>query len=256
MEVASLVGSIVSVVLAGFAIWISLYLYRLSSSAESEIKQSSKDIANGVSKLEDLFSSLYSDTFALVRDSYKAMHERAWQLPVEESAHVSIEDGLENGNDEEQVPLGPALPVSPTLPEAPEAPEVPVRHTQVRLSQAAIARRLGLTPNVVPIPGLESEPDLDQERLMELLSKAIDRAWTRKKSLPVHQLLVLGERAGFPGASVVAALFELQSLGRLYTAGRLGPKSEIYPTEAAAEEAREAREDQLLKEVIDDGIPF
>ena len=69
MEQVSIGASIVSVVLAIVAIWLSVTFYRLSNDASGEIKSASKDIGASVSRLEKVFDNLYSDTFTMMKDT-------------------------------------------------------------------------------------------------------------------------------------------------------------------------------------------
>ena len=78
METASLIASIVSVIISVFAIWLSLTFYRLSSSVSEDTKEAAKSIISGVNRLEVLFDRLYTDTFSMVKDTVSDMRKHIW----------------------------------------------------------------------------------------------------------------------------------------------------------------------------------
>jgi hypothetical protein len=77
-EVASLVGSLVSIALAGFAIWQASQFFRWSNSAQAETEKAARGIEASVRKLEDLFDRLYSDTFGMMRETVSDMRKHMW----------------------------------------------------------------------------------------------------------------------------------------------------------------------------------
>ncbi|TKJ39881.1 hypothetical protein CEE36_10140 [candidate division TA06 bacterium B3_TA06] len=86
-EIAALVASLVSIGIAVTAIWLSIKFYELSSKASKGIEKATKDIEHSVSKLEQIFNTLYSDTFAMMKDTVTEMRKHAWpsQLDSETS---------------------------------------------------------------------------------------------------------------------------------------------------------------------------
>lgn len=77
-EIFSVIASIVSIILGGFAIGLSIMFYRFSNDASKQIKDSSEKIGASVERLEALFSSLYSDTFSMMRDTVSDMRKHIW----------------------------------------------------------------------------------------------------------------------------------------------------------------------------------
>jgi len=78
METVSLVASIVSVIIGGFAIWLSVTFYRLSNKISEDTKEAAKGISASVDRLESLFDRLYSDTFSMMKDTVSDMRKHIW----------------------------------------------------------------------------------------------------------------------------------------------------------------------------------
>ncbi len=78
MEKYSIIASIVSVIIGGFAIWLSITFYKMSDKVSQEIKGASKDISSNVERLEKLFDKLYADTFGMMKDTYSDMRRHVW----------------------------------------------------------------------------------------------------------------------------------------------------------------------------------
>lgn len=78
METVSLVASFVSVIIAAFAIWLSVKFYQMSSIIAENTKEASKSIAASVDRLESLFDRLYSDTFSMMKDTVTDMRKHMW----------------------------------------------------------------------------------------------------------------------------------------------------------------------------------
>jgi hypothetical protein len=85
VEVISLVGSIVSVVLAVFAIWQASTFYRWSDTASKEASDSARDIRASVERIEKLFDTFYADTFGLMKDTYADFRKHSWPTGGEKS---------------------------------------------------------------------------------------------------------------------------------------------------------------------------
>jgi hypothetical protein len=77
-EVIGIVSGVVSIVLAGFAIWQASVFFRWSNNAQREAEHAAKGIDASVKKLEDVFNRLYSDTFGMMRDTVSDMREHIW----------------------------------------------------------------------------------------------------------------------------------------------------------------------------------
>lgn len=75
MDITSFATSIASLVFAIMAIWLSIYFFKMSSSASNEIKRASDDISSSVNKLEELFNKMYSDTFTMLKDTVSDMRK-------------------------------------------------------------------------------------------------------------------------------------------------------------------------------------
>jgi hypothetical protein len=83
MNTISLVASVVSVIIAGFAIWLSVTFYKMSSRSSENIKKSADQIDSTVTRLESLFDKLYSDTFSMMKDTVSDMRKHIWKSPID-----------------------------------------------------------------------------------------------------------------------------------------------------------------------------
>ncbi|WP_044619225.1 hypothetical protein [Gynuella sunshinyii] len=77
-EVLSIVSSIVSVIIGGFAIWLSVTFYKWSNKVSEDTKEAAKGISASVDRLEVLFDRLYSDTFGMMKDTVSDMRKHIW----------------------------------------------------------------------------------------------------------------------------------------------------------------------------------
>lgn len=78
MATVSVVASIVSIILAGFAIWLSVTFYKMTTSLSESTKEAAKGIAAGVDRLEKLFDKLYADTFGMMKETVSDMRKHIW----------------------------------------------------------------------------------------------------------------------------------------------------------------------------------
>jgi hypothetical protein len=85
------VASIVSIVLAGVAIALSITFFRMSTQLSEEAKNAAQRIGNSVDRLEKLFDKLYSDTFSLMKDTYQDMRKHAWPEGAKVSGELMTE---------------------------------------------------------------------------------------------------------------------------------------------------------------------
>lgn len=109
METAALVGSIVSIIIGGFAVWLSVTFYRMSNKISEDTKGAAKGISASVNRLESLFDSLYSDTFSMMKDTVTDMRKHIWpvkeqsieeQKQIEEKANTKIDELKKQISDE------------------------------------------------------------------------------------------------------------------------------------------------------------
>jgi len=101
METAAFVSSIVSIIIGGFAIWLSVTFYKMSNKISEDTKNAAKGISSSVNRLETLFDSLYSDTFSMMKDTVSDMRKHIWpekgqsaeeQKQIEEKADAKIDE--------------------------------------------------------------------------------------------------------------------------------------------------------------------
>jgi membrane-associated HD superfamily phosphohydrolase len=79
LNMISIIASIVSVIIGGFAIWLAVKFYEMSSKNSEKLEKSSTDISSATSRLETLFDKLYSDTFSMVKDTMTDMRQHVWR---------------------------------------------------------------------------------------------------------------------------------------------------------------------------------
>ena len=77
-ETISVVASIVSVIIACFAIWLSVTFYKMSTKISEATGEAAREISSGVNRLEKLFDRLYADTFSMMRDTVSDMRKHIW----------------------------------------------------------------------------------------------------------------------------------------------------------------------------------
>lgn len=78
VDLVGLIASIVSLVLAVGAIWLSVVFFRMSNEAHKATTEAAKGIDASVKRLENLFDKLYSDTFSMMKDTVSDMRKHIW----------------------------------------------------------------------------------------------------------------------------------------------------------------------------------
>lgn len=249
MEIASLVASLASIIIAGFAIWLSVAFYKMSSAAQQASDETNRQVRSGVNKLESLFNSMYADTFSLVRDSYQAMHRRAWEEVKDEE--LGGGSAGQKAAQQGQEPGPGARPEEST-------------HS----SHAGEARGGGFSTSDGRPPGRRAgdgavtsvgeEPLTSQQReqLKEVVKGVLERIWAAGKTPTPEQVQVAGEQLGYSYKEVLRALFFLRRDGVIHHAGDFGPNTELFRTKEEADKAYEKRIDKVVGGVIDDSTPF
>lgn len=102
VDFTSLAASIMSLVLAVLAIWLSIVFYKLSTKASDSTNKASEEIHSSVTKLEQLFDRLYNDTFSVMRDTVSDMRRHIWpdQISQIASTEKEVQDKTEKRIDE------------------------------------------------------------------------------------------------------------------------------------------------------------
>jgi hypothetical protein len=91
MEITALVTSFVSVILAGFAIWLSLQFFKMSSDMMMKTKVSADKISSEVARVAALFEKLYAGTFDMVRKTQDKLWEQMEATPSQVGANINAE---------------------------------------------------------------------------------------------------------------------------------------------------------------------
>jgi hypothetical protein len=92
MNAFVIASAIVSIIIAIFAIWLSIVFYRMSVESSNKIEDSSKDLASSVDRLEKLFEHLYTDTFSMMRDTYSDMRKHIWSNDPDAETLTLVEE--------------------------------------------------------------------------------------------------------------------------------------------------------------------
>lgn len=82
-DLLNLFAAAISIVLAVVALALSIFFFVQSKNAARESSQSASEISSSVSRLEKLFDSLYSDTFAMMRETVTDMRRHVWKAAPE-----------------------------------------------------------------------------------------------------------------------------------------------------------------------------
>jgi hypothetical protein len=69
VDAFNLISAVVSSVLAVVALYLAIVFFRMSSSEAERSQRSADEISASVKRLEALFSSLYADTFSMMRET-------------------------------------------------------------------------------------------------------------------------------------------------------------------------------------------
>ena len=83
MEIVAIIASIVSVIIGGFAIWLAVTFYKMSTKISESIREAAKDISSGVERLEKIFDKLYADTFGMMKETVSDMRRHLWPTETE-----------------------------------------------------------------------------------------------------------------------------------------------------------------------------
>jgi hypothetical protein len=79
VDVLSLATGVMSVALAVFAVWLSLYFFRQSGVQARLAKESADEVARTVERLEKLWAAMYGESVAMMRDTVSDMREHVWR---------------------------------------------------------------------------------------------------------------------------------------------------------------------------------
>ena len=99
-EILSIVSSIVSLLIGGFAIWLSVTFYKWSNKVSEDTREAAKGISASVDRLEVLFDRLYSDTFGMMKDTVSDMRKHIWS---DGSNGIEVSDAIEEKTNEKLV---------------------------------------------------------------------------------------------------------------------------------------------------------
>lgn len=196
-----LVAGLVSIVLGGLAIWLSLKFYQMSTQSQRSLDEASQEIAGMVRTLETLFRSMYSDTFGLVRDSWNAMHtaREGVRDPEPTSEASSEEEGAQTDGEQADYPHRP----------------------------------------YVSFPSLGRDDDDSEVReARAVMTEALSRSWESGNSPRAYDLARVAEEAGFYRLTVTEALVKMQREGDFHTPKDVGASSCLYRTKRESDMAR------------------
>jgi hypothetical protein len=84
LDLLNLFSAATSIVLAIVALALAIFFFVQSKNAADQASKSADGIASTVARLEALFSTLYADTFSMMRDTVTDMRQHIWKLPPED----------------------------------------------------------------------------------------------------------------------------------------------------------------------------
>jgi hypothetical protein len=93
-DVLSVVASAFALVLAIVAIWQAIVYFRMSNEAQRGAEDAVRKIENSTSRLEDLYSRLYSDLFSMTKETVADMRKQLFQPDLTHKivANVELDD--------------------------------------------------------------------------------------------------------------------------------------------------------------------
>lgn len=77
-DLFNLIASLTSIVLAIFALVLSIVFYRWADKSNKEIVSVAQAIDNNTKKIENLFDRLYNDTFGMMKSNVEAMQKQLY----------------------------------------------------------------------------------------------------------------------------------------------------------------------------------
>src|SRR5579875_3882102 len=95
-DVINLFSAAISIVLAIVALALSIFFFVQSKKAADQASKSADEISASVRRLEKIFDSLYSDTFAIMRDTVTDMRHHVWKMVPAHSASNEGDNSVEN----------------------------------------------------------------------------------------------------------------------------------------------------------------
>lgn len=85
LDLVNLFASAFSIVLAVVALALAIFFFVQSKNSADQSAKSADEISASVARLEKLFDSLYSDTFAMMRETVTDMRQHVWKVKPESS---------------------------------------------------------------------------------------------------------------------------------------------------------------------------
>jgi hypothetical protein len=83
-DLFNLIAAISSIILAIFALVLSIIFYKWSDKSNKEIVSVAQAIDNNTKKIENLFDRLYSDTFGIMKSNVEAMQRQLYDFKISE----------------------------------------------------------------------------------------------------------------------------------------------------------------------------
>jgi uncharacterized membrane-anchored protein YhcB (DUF1043 family) len=203
MEIISLIASIVSVIIGGFAIWLSVTFYRMSINSSEDIKKSSNQIDSTVTRLETLFDKLYSDTFSIMKDTVTDMRKHVWN-PSDVKQPPEIDNSIRE--------------------------QLNKQIEQILSSQKGTELRLHNLQNQLQDALLKTVKEATNKEAQRLVSHVGNTVLVILRSQGPLTLIQLSKKYNIEQGSLVAALFDLARKGLVtwdHAPNQLGPEEVI-----------------------------
>lgn len=225
-EIVGIVAGLVSIILALVAIWLSMRFYTLSDGSSRRIGDATNNLLNSVDSLKTFVDKMYSDLFAMTRETVTDMRQSIWPRT----------DATDDGATE-------------ALRAATERQIQGVK-AEVASEIETLARRVGLAADRVeelradlaPVfsRALDKTRQLDDEEsqlaAQNFVLAQLQDARAKGKRAIAEEVVVVG-RERFPAARIVDAIEQLHAAGKiLWSSKQLGPATELVLVDQAAED--------------------
>lgn len=201
-ELLSIAASLVSIALGGFAIWLSLYLYKRSSEFSTKIKGSADRIGASIDRLETLFDKLYSDTFSMMKDTVSDMRKHAWREEPSNGEQIALE--AERRADEKVKGIEEQF--------SRDLSDVLKRQAIAETRVTELAGKIGPVVRRVIAESRKAEVEAREETVRDHIRRAYNEAIAAGEK-PTAELIVSRVEGVFPVAQVIGEIFNMGKEG-------------------------------------------
>jgi hypothetical protein len=99
--IIGITGTLVSLVLGGLSIWLSMYFFRRATEAERRADQASQTIATSLEVIQKIHDKMYTDLFGMTKDAYDDIRAKAFGASAIEAATRDRSEEIASANVDE-----------------------------------------------------------------------------------------------------------------------------------------------------------